>query len=141
MTLKIKSITKLKSQSQSRNDEKWTAETWYALARWYEQMSGDRALPKELRGHFDAQAEASWITGDLMRGITPEMWAEQCRKEVEAEEAWRRGETVKSPSQLAVEAREAKLALYSVRTREKKKPVKSKANKSAKTAQLEFQLA
>lgn len=132
---------KLKLKSQSRTDERWTAQTWYKLAQHYFGMSGDRDLPKELRDHFDAQAEAAWITGDLMGGITPEMRAEITRKEVEAEAAWSRGETDKSPSQLDEEAREARLALYSVRNREKKKPAKSKTNKVARASQLQLKLA
>ena len=107
-------------------------------------MSCDRNLPKELRDQFEAQAEAAFVTGDLMRGITPDMWAEYDRKENEAIEARRRGEEIKSPKspgELAEEAREARLANYSVRKREPKKPAKSKTNKVARASQLELKLA
>lgn len=136
---KLKSKTKLKSQS--RSDEKWTANTWYVLAGWYEQMSCDRSLPKELREKFDAEAEAAWVTGDLMRGVTPEMWDDTCRKQVEAEEARRRGEDVKGPLDLENETYMAKRANYSVRERSEKKPAKTKSKSARSTTQLEMALA
>lgn len=138
--IKSKSKLKPKLKSQCRSDERWTAKTWDALARHYFVMAGDLNLPKELRDKFDAEAEAAWVTSDLMRGITPEMRAEITQKQIEAEAAWSRGETDKSPCQLAEEAREARLANYSVRKREKKS-AKSKANKKSKKAQLELKLA
>lgn len=142
MEMKTKSKSKSKLRPQSRTDERWTAKTWDALARHYFAMAGDLNLPRELRAKFDAEAEAAWVTSDLLRGITPEMREEITRKEDGAFAAWiSGGKTRQSPSQLAEEKREEKLALYSVRNRQKKKPTKSKANKSRWASQLELELA
>lgn len=137
----VKSKSKTKFKTQSRKDEKWTAKTWFKLATWYETMSGDFDLPKELRKKFAAEAEAAWVTGDLLQGTTPEMWAEQCRKEDDAFAARLRGAEVKLPSELKEEKRQAKRANYSVRNRSEKKASESTSNKKARSSQFELQLA
>lgn len=59
--------------------EKWTAATWYKIAMALEAAAGNMALPAKVRRSLEVRAEAAWVTGDWMRGITPQMWEEECR--------------------------------------------------------------
>ena len=59
--------------------DNWTAETWYQSALELETAASNKRLPAKARRALQVRAEAAWTMGDWMRGISPEMWAEECR--------------------------------------------------------------
>ena len=60
------------------SDDNWTATTWYAIAIELETAASNRKLPARVRRGLMARAEAAWITGDWMRGITQADWEAEC---------------------------------------------------------------
>jgi hypothetical protein len=59
--------------------EQWTAETWYQIAMELEASASNNKLPSKVRRGLVARADAAWIMGDFMRGISQDMWDDECR--------------------------------------------------------------
>ena len=60
------------------DSEQWTAQTWYSIALELETASRKKSLPAKVRRRLMARAEAAWLTGDWMRGITQADWEAEC---------------------------------------------------------------
>lgn len=58
--------------------ENWTAETWYALAMQLEASAAAKNIPKRLRKQLQRRAEAAWLTGDWLRGVSAKDWEAEC---------------------------------------------------------------